>query len=57
MDQPGFFLRLCKLCLAFMDKRGKMKRDLHSVDGSQVVIQSLLKTIALIALNTDLSVP
>jgi transposase len=47
--KSGLFLRLCKLCLSFMDKRGKMRRDLHSIDGSQVVTQSLLKTIALIS--------
>jgi len=47
--QSGLFLKLWKLCLAFMNKRGKIKRDLHIVDGSQVVTHSLPKTAAFIS--------
>ena len=47
--KSGLFLKLWKLCLAFMNKRGKIKRDVHIVDGSQVVTHSLPKTIALIS--------
>ena len=32
-----------------MNQRGKIRRDVHIVDGSQVITQSLLKTIALIS--------
>jgi hypothetical protein len=45
----ALFLKLWKLCLAFMDKRGKIKRDVHIIDGSQVVTHSLPKTAAFIS--------
>jgi hypothetical protein len=42
----ALFQRLWKITLVFLDQRNKIKKDVHMVDGSQVLVQSLPQSMA-----------
>ena len=45
----GLFQRLWKITLAFLDQRNRIKKDIHIVDGSQVLVQSLPRSVAFLS--------
>ena len=47
--KTGLFQRLWKITLAFLVQRNKIKKDVHIIDGSQVLVQSLSRSVAFLS--------